>query len=156
MTSEQWQGDTSLLVLQFGTGGTEARRRKWRAEFWLISPNLNSIFFFFFFFKCLFLTWYIFRLWRDLNCFKLFLVQQRIVLVYFTSIQINQRNEKRCVWFCIRENKTNNKQQTTNNKQQTVLCGLFFLFLFSMLNVQYWKYLMYTETVFPLYNEKKE
>ena len=54
-------------------------------------------FFFFFFLKCLFLTWYIFRLWRDLNCFKLFLVQQRIVLVYFTSIQINQRNEKRCV-----------------------------------------------------------
>lgn len=35
---------------------------------WRISPNLNSIFFK----KCLFLTWYIFRLWRDLNCFKTF------------------------------------------------------------------------------------
>lgn len=88
---------------------------KWRTDFGAFLQIWTR--FFIFFFKCLFLTWYIFRLWRDLNCFKtffffFFLVQQRIVLVYFTSIQINQRNEKRCVWFCIK-NKTNNKTFST-------------------------------------------
>lgn len=47
--------------------------------------------------RCLFLIWYILE-YGETELFKrVFLVEQRIVLVYFTSIQINPRNERRCV-----------------------------------------------------------
>lgn len=109
---------------------------KWRTDFGAFLQIWTR---FFFFFKCLFLTWYIFRLWRDLNCFKTFF------FFFFGS------TENCFSLFHIYSNKSEKWEKVRlilyqkQNKQQNV----FYVF-FSMLNFQYSKCIINTETAFPL------